>query len=474
VQNLRALAVVGVVAALGAAYWWARPQPESETAGAKPQVGAPAAKAPGGVVAFAVFPTIEDRYVSEPCSRVVGGGLSALAAAMADVELSNPGAIGVTFGDMTLAPGGLGRRVATYHYTEAFPSAGVRTVAAGEGELGLGATYVREALTRIQNVQFLCANAVDEKGLPVLGGWTVAKCGSRSALIVAVAGESLNAELKRRGSDIRLTDPQKAIDEAKAEALAKASRTGWDVGVFALFVHGTIDEAAALVAKTPGVTFAAAAHGAILPETEPRRVGNVPILYPGRGLRFGFAMFVPPDDQPLDWAHFRIGVRMTAKPSPCADALDFFRRVGSLRVYEDVDATPGDRVADPRGAYVGASRCGNCHIEMAAQFAASAHAKPSKPLLESPFVGTTNCMGCHQTGGGFAGGWKGPADKTSDLAAVSCEACHGPGEIHSATPKAAHMPKVGLARCTECHLPDRSIDFDAEATWKRMGHRLVR
>jgi len=470
VHTPRILAVVGVVVALAAAFYWASPREESKTSPAAAQ--AASAEASGPVV-FAILPTIEDRFVSEPCSRIAGGGLFSLQAAMADVALSAPDAIGVSFGDLTLAEGGIGRHVAGYHYPEVFAKSGVRFVAAGEGELGLGVAFLREALTRVEGVTFLCANAVDGKGLRLTAGWQLAKSGGRGVVIVAVAADSMQADLARRGSDVRLSPAQKAVDDARTEALARAARAGVEVSVFALFVHGTVDEAAAIVAKTPGVTFAAAAHGPTLPQTEPRMVGDVPIHYVGRGMRFGCAMFVPPDSRPLDWAVFRVGSRLLGKNGP-GDALQFFREVTRVKMFEEVERTPGERLQDPRGAYVGAPRCGDCHIEIAAQFAPSGHAKPSKVLLESQFVGSTSCMGCHQTGPYRTGGWKGPADKTSDLAAVSCESCHGPGEVHSATPKAAHMAKVGLSRCYDCHLPDRSPDFDAETAWKRSGHNFMK
>jgi hypothetical protein len=470
VQTSRIAAIVGVVVALAVAFYWASPRDESRSA---PAAAQSAPEKPNGPVAFAVLPTIEDRFISEPCSRIPGGGLFSLQAAMADVALSAPGAIGVSFGDLTLAAGGIGRHVANYHYSEVLSKSGVSFVAAGEGELGLGVGFLREALTRLEGVKFLCANAVDEKGQRIMGGWQLAKSAGRGVMIVAVAADSMQAELARRGSDVRLTPAQKAVDDARAEALAQAARAGLDVSVFALFVHGTEDEAASIVEKTPGVTFAAAAHGPILPTSEPRTVGGVPILYAGRGMRFGWAMFVPPNSGPLDPAMLRVGGRLLAKDGP-GEALRFFREVARVKMYEDVESTPGERAHDPRGAYVGASRCGDCHIEIAAQFAPSAHAKPSAAILASPFVGSTSCAGCHQTGAYWTGGWKGPADTKSDLAAVSCEACHGPGEVHCATPKTGRMSKVGMSRCYDCHLPDRAPDFDAEAAWKRSGHKFTR
>jgi hypothetical protein len=235
-----------------------------------------------------------------------------------------------------------------------------------------------------------------------------------------------------------------------------------------------VDEAAAIVEKTPGVTFAAAAHGPALPDAAPRVVAGVPIVYGGQGLRFFWALIVPPDGRAVEPELHRVGGYSLAMGSGYGDALKYLREAKMPRFYDEAAETPGDRVRDPRGAYVGAARCGDCHVSAAAEFAGSAHAKPPTALLGSPFNGTTGCVNCHQTGPYSIGGWKGPKDRTSDMAGVSCEACHGPGEIHAATPKIRKMPKVGLDRCQACHLPDRDPDFDAAESWKRCGHKLVK
>jgi cytochrome c554/c'-like protein len=468
VQAVRVVSVLGVLAALAAAFWFMAPR------GATTQTPPPAtaSKPDKGPVVFGLVPTIDDRFTAEPCNRVKGAGLSALAAFMAEIHDPYPDFLGVSMGDLTLAAGAVGRRTVVFHYGEVVPNSGVRFVAAGEGELSTGSAYVREVVSRIEGVTFLCGNATDPDGQPLMRGWTLLRVGERGVLLVGVAAESLQAGLDARGSDVRLGPAAETAARACADGLADARGKGIDVDLVALFVHGTVDEAAAVVAKVPGVTFAVAAHGADLPDLEPRRVNGVPVYFGGRGLRFAWRLLVPGDGSAPAASLSRIGSRYSERPSPHTKALEFFRETLSRQFFEEAVNTPGDRPRDPRGDYVGGERCCDCHADVGAQHAASPHGTPSAALLDSNFAGSSSCVGCHTTAPYWDGGWRGPKDRSS-MAGVSCEACHGPGQAHAMSQSRGYG-KVEFSRCLECHLPDRSPGFDPEEAWKRSGHRLVR
>lgn len=467
-QTVRVVSVVGVLAALAAAFWFMAPRGGTT----QKEPAAPTKSADRGPVVFGLVPTIDDRFTAEPCNRVRGAGLSALAAFMTEVHEPYPDAIGVSMGDLTLAFGAVGRRTVVFHYGEIVPNSGVRFVAAGEGELSTGSAYLREVVTRIEGVTLLCGNAVDPDGNPLLNGRSLLRIGERGVLLVGVAAESLQAELDARGSDVRLVPAADTAARACADGLADARNKGIDVDVVALFVHGTVDEAAAVVAKVPGVTFAVAAHGPDMADPEPRRVGNVPVFYGGRGLRFAWRLIIPGDGSALVQSLTRIGVRYSERPSPHEQALAFFRETLTQKFFEDGVNTPGDRPRDRRGEYVGGDRCCDCHADIGAQHAASPHGVPSTALLDSNFGGSTSCVGCHTTAPYWDGGWRGPKDRSS-MAGISCEACHGPGQAHAMS-KSKGYGKVAFSRCLDCHAPDRSPGFDPEAAWKRAGHRLVK
>jgi len=466
VQTVRVVSVLAVVAALAAAFWFMVPRGGTD---ATPAPAPPAAS--GAPVVFGLLPTTEDRFTAEPCNLVRGTGLSSVAAFMAEMREPFPDAPGVSMGDLTLASGGLGRRTLVFHYGEVAANSGVQFVAAGEGELRGGAQFIRDVLSRVGGVTFLCGNATDPQGQPLLRGWQLLRIGTRGVLLVGVAAESLQADLAAHGSDVQLAPAAAAASIACADGLADARGKSIGVDVVGLFVHGTVDEAAAVVSQVPGITFAVAAHGADLPDIEPRRVQAVPVFFGGRGLRFAWRLFIPGGGAPAP-SLSRIGVRFEEKPAPHAPALALFREGMTAKFFEETANTPGERPRDPRGDYIGGERCCDCHADVGAQHAASPHGAPSKALLESNFAGSTSCVGCHTTAPYWDGGWRGPKDRSS-MAGISCEACHGPGQAHAASQSRGYGT-VEFSRCAECHRPDRSPDFDAESTWKRAGHRLVK
>lgn len=463
---VRIVSVVGVVAALAAAFWWMAPR-----AGTDRRDDAAADAAPDLTpIAFAIASTTEDRFVPEPCNRITGGGLLSVPAFVGEVRESFPAGIGVSMGDLTLAEGGIARHVAVFHYGEVMPVSGVDYVAVGEGELGLGAGFLRDVLTRQDGPMLLGANVTDTASQPLLRGFALLKAGERGVLLVAVVARSLQGEIARRGSDVLLAPEVEAARRAHAEGAAHAARTGIPVDCAALFVHGTVEETAAVLEAVPGFTFAAAAHGGLLPDAEPREVGGVPILYGGRGLRFGWRAMLPGGAKRPVVSLTRLGERMVDKPAPFADALGFFREISTARLFAETATTPGERPDDPRGAYAGGTRCIDCHQQQGADHLASAHHGPSRVLFETTYRASTGCVRCHTTAPYVRGGWRGPEDR-SDMAGVSCEACHGPGLEHASKPGPGYG-KATLERCADCHLPDHSPGFDAADVWKRAGHRL--
>jgi hypothetical protein len=82
--------------------------------------------------------------------------------------------------------------------------------------------------------------------------------------------------------------------------------------------------------------------------------------------------------------------------------------------------------------YVGSDVCQSCHTAEFATWAESGHARASRALAEKSKTSDADCLACHTTGFGLAGGFPagGDAASESDLARVGCESCHGPGGDH--------------------------------------------
>jgi hypothetical protein len=113
---------------------------------------------------------------------------------------------------------------------------------------------------------------------------------------------------------------------------------------------------------------------------------------------------------------------------------------------------------------VGAERCKLCHRAVYESWKATPHGKEAPPSIEE------RCLSCHATG-------------PEKLAAVQCEACHGPGSRYSLPevmidPEKAAM--AGLVRptlviCERCHENDEpghegSLTMPGRNDWARFLH----
>jgi hypothetical protein len=116
--------------------------------------------------------------------------------------------------------------------------------------------------------------------------------------------------------------------------------------------------------------------------------------------------------------------------------------------------------------YVGPDVCLGCHP---AAWTETAHAHAMATLAANDAAFNPACFRCHVTGFGHPGGYTGA--KTPALAAVTCEACHGPGSAHVGGGKTGYgaLPEDGAA-CVACHTHDNSPDFRFDAYWPRVAH----
>jgi len=148
-------------------------------------------------------------------------------------------------------------------------------------------------------------------------------------------------------------------------------------------------------------------------------------------------------------------------------------------------------------AYIGSSKCKKCHLKqyksweqtaMATAFDAlkpgeRAEAKTAAGLdPEMDYTANADCVGCHVTGYGKAGGFV-DIGSTPELVGVGCESCHGPGgtytqdhlmSLKNKEYKKADVVAAGLVaevsaeQCVVCHNenatgaePGYVFDFEA-------------
>ena len=105
--------------------------------------------------------------------------------------------------------------------------------------------------------------------------------------------------------------------------------------------------------------------------------------------------------------------------------------------------------------YVPGKKCKVCHIKVFKAHAESLHAMAFENLKDAGQETNAECLACHSTGYGKAGGFT-DMESTPGLAGTSCQACHGPGSAHvekglSKEERKAAMTTDPKQACVNCH-----------------------
>ena len=112
------------------------------------------------------------------------------------------------------------------------------------------------------------------------------------------------------------------------------------------------------------------------------------------------------------------------------------------------------------GDYIGAENCAKCHVEIAASWAKTPHAKAFESLKKEGKDTTPGCMKCHSVAYGKDGGFI-DMELTPELAGVQCESCHGPGLKHQDSEDPAHIIRNSKKEvCRTCHTLGQDANFD--------------
>lgn len=141
----------------------------------------------------------------------------------------------------------------------------------------------------------------------------------------------------------------------------------------------------------------------------------------------------------------------------------YYKRVNAHNKVALADLKPPEPGPD-QARYVGAEACGLCHAEPMAVWQKTDHAKAYATLQKGFKEYNLECVGCHVTGYGKAGG--STVTHNADLQNVQCETCHGPGSRHIQNPqdKSLITLKPDPQGCVEaCHHPPHVEGFDPVA-----------
>jgi len=116
--------------------------------------------------------------------------------------------------------------------------------------------------------------------------------------------------------------------------------------------------------------------------------------------------------------------------------------------------------------FAGSDACRGCHEQAWRRWRTTAHAADFAGLQGAERTDPA-CLRCHVTGPGDPLGYR--ADGDRDLAAVGCEACHGPAADHAGSRHPEFVPTATGGDCPPCeanricrlcHTPARSPAFD--------------
>lgn len=138
--------------------------------------------------------------------------------------------------------------------------------------------------------------------------------------------------------------------------------------------------------------------------------------------------------------------------------------LASVEGMERIDATIGTA-----NEFVGGEACVSCHTAANTKWHASGHSHAFATLQKVKSEFDPDCLRCHTVGYGLSSGFI-DAQKTSHLANVQCESCHGRGKEHVATGSKTSLKPVTPATCVKCHDVENSENFIYATFWPKVKH----
>lgn len=346
---------------------------------------------------------------------------------------------------------------------------GYDAVALGERELAHGPKPVVEQVEN--DLPFICANLYrdGETFLPPsivkrVRGWKVG--------MFALLGEE-----PRELGEFELRDP--VIEGARA--VERLEEEGCDLII--MLAHMNRERLVEILPGLSGVDIVIRGHSRGLgdaAESCADSVGGafetigVPVFFAGdRGRILGKVALSPGEDGAFSMQSDLIYLddSVAEDSTAVADLKAYFtaeaeqRREMQMNEFLSRDQATGAM----RERYLGQEACDRCHAGLIGRLAVTRHFRAYETLLQRGEERNESCLSCHTTGfgrySGFDPAWEEKTGK--NLRGVQCEACHGPGTMHSREGAYIEMARNS---CRRCHTSHWSPDFDFEIYWERLPH----
>lgn len=348
----------------------------------------------------------------------------------------------------------------------------------GPGEVLLGAEALRK-LSKEINVPFVSANVCDANGDLIARPLRMIKAGRQRIAIVGLL------DPQYASADLIIDEPSAAL----ADALQGQSEE-YDTLLVLAYLDATavqklqksVNESTALLNSShnpasilmviPQSTQAELLLVASSPKNmAPQQLdrGWLAAVKPAGANLVRFDMAVAPT---ATWQAGTIAVDATI-PEDMAQLANL-ERYHRLLADQDFTASqtgiklnlPPEVASEQRVA--GTQSCRACHASECMVWDNSRHARAFQTLVDRGVQYESACQKCHTTGYGWPGGFE-SADRSPNLATVSCESCHGPSLSHAIDPR-IRTTLSAKQQCLQCHDATNSPAFAFETAWPLIQH----
>lgn len=323
---------------------------------------------------------------------------------------------------------------------EAYKKIGIDALNVGELDLSFNANYLLEKNKRL-GLPFVSSNMVYRDGeRSVFSPYIIKEV---NGVKVAIFG-LLPANAVHDG-DILILPP---VDAAKT--ILKRLKGKADLVVLLSNLGQQEDEK--LVLAVPGIDLIVGGRTRAHLQF-PVRVGNTTILQTaGQGKHIG-----------------KLDINLTEKTfvnnlNAMDDRVPHDEEIGGMvKRYKDAVVSLHSKRSQPAPqetslkSYIGEAACAVCHPSQSSFWKGTRHATAYETLVKKNSHMDMECVRCHTTGYGIAGGFTLGIMKP-DLANVQCEACHGPGGRHKGRGDIRRMMDASV--CAGCHDPERDPKFN--------------
>jgi len=298
---------------------------------------------------------------------------------------------------------------------------------------------------------------VYEGGTPYANGYYTVQAGDVSVGVIGVVSRDFTETIEESsvvdGVTVTVGDPVAGIEAAQA-AMGPTD-------IVVVLAHMTRDEALALALEVSDVDVIVSAHDKILPSLATES-GDALVLttgYDGKWVaRLDLTLGLEKQILGYESDAVLLDTRFEDDPALAALYQEFLSQLEG-EAERIIDSIPQE-TPPTGGAYVGVSACRDCHVEQAAFWDTTKHAKALDTLIDKNHDFVPSCLTCHTTGFGYVGGFL-LASQTPGLADVQCEECHGAGEDHVYAPNDP-WPTDPPEECPRCHTQEHSPEFDLE------------